>query len=511
MKIISKSGCNLKLIKMSNKKYFVEHEKSKYWSSKNKKNILDVAYKSNKKYLFECDICNHEFEKTITNITSKDSWCPYCANRKLCDDDKCDYCFNKSFASHEKAKYWSDVNEFSPRKVSLHSYVKCIFTCDKCNHEFESSALSINKSGDKNGCPYCSGKILCDDKYCKFCFNKSFASHEKAKYWSNKNKLLPRNVTKCSNLKYFFDCKECNHEIEVGLNRITCESNWCPYCASQKLCDNDDCKFCFVKSFASHEKAKYWSNKNKLLPRNIFLKSDKQCKFDCKECEHTFDMVMKNVTNHNQWCPYCNSRKLCDNKDCNFCFDKSFASSIKSFKWSNKNKLTPREFTFSSNNKAFFNCEECNHEFETAIANISTRNVNCPLCANKTEKKLHKWLTDRYKILYQVGYDWCINSETNKKFKFDFECEDFIIIELDGRQHREQIKNWTSPEITMERDKYKMQKVLENNKAIIRINQETVYYDKNNWEEKLLFLIKELLDKKIPVIKYIDIDESFYN
>jgi hypothetical protein len=33
-------------------------------------------------------------------------------------------------------------------------------------------------------------------------------------------------------------------------------------CNSKQLCDNLECKICFEKSFASHEKSKYWSDKN---------------------------------------------------------------------------------------------------------------------------------------------------------------------------------------------------------------------------------------------------------
>ena len=39
-------------------------------------------------------------------------------------------------------------------------------------------------------------------------FEKSFASHEKAKYWSSKNELKPEGVARGSNKKYWFDSFE---------------------------------------------------------------------------------------------------------------------------------------------------------------------------------------------------------------------------------------------------------------------------------------------------------------
>ena len=38
-------------------------------------------------------------------------------------------------------------------------------------------------------------------------YEESFASHEKAQYWSDKNELKPKQVMKGSHKKYIFDCK----------------------------------------------------------------------------------------------------------------------------------------------------------------------------------------------------------------------------------------------------------------------------------------------------------------
>ena len=63
-------------------------------------------------------------------------------------------------------------------------------------------------------------KILCNNNDCKFCFEKSFASYEKSKYWSNKNIENPRNLMKSSDKKYWFNCNICSHEYECSLSNI---------------------------------------------------------------------------------------------------------------------------------------------------------------------------------------------------------------------------------------------------------------------------------------------------
>ena len=109
----------------------------------------------------------------------------------------------------------------------------------------------------------CSSKRLCDNVDCQTCFEKSFSSHEKSKYWSVKNgDVKPIQVFKGSSNKYWFDCI-CGHSFESALGNIATSNQWCPYCSNppHKLCEKD-CQRCFEKSFASHEKSKYWSDKN---------------------------------------------------------------------------------------------------------------------------------------------------------------------------------------------------------------------------------------------------------
>jgi hypothetical protein len=233
----------------------------------------------------------------------------------------------------------------------------------------------------------CGPKRLCDDEECQTCFEKSFASHDKSKFWSEKNcDVKPRQVFKSSGHKYWFDCDTCCHQFESGLRSITVMKSWCPYCANppQKICKKKDCQTCFEKSFASHEKSKYWSDKNELKPRQVFKSSHNKYWFDC-DCGHQFESILKNITALNSWCPYCAnpSKHLCENKDCQTCFDKSFASHEKSKYWSAKNgDVKPIHVFKSSHTKYWFKCD-CGHQFESVVKSITSLNPTwCPYCGN---------------------------------------------------------------------------------------------------------------------------------
>jgi very-short-patch-repair endonuclease len=348
----------------------------------------------------------------LNNIVQLNRWCSYCANQKLCDNQDCNLCYEKSFASHEKAKYWSEYNKIKPRYVfKSSSSTKYIFNC-YCGHKYE-TMLSNNSD-----CPYCLSKKLCDNQDCKLCYEKSFASHEKAKYWSKKNNIKSREILKGSDNKIIFDCA-CGHEIEQRLADIN-SGKWCSYCSNppKKLCKRDDCKKCFEKSFASHKNVKYWSNKNKENPRNIFL---------------------------------------------------------------------------NCNNKFIFNCAK-GHEYKQILYSVSI-GAGCSYCVNKTEQKLFDQLIKNYPSLQQqFKVKWC----KKKTFLlFDFVIPEYnIIIELDGPQHFIQISNWSSPEETNINDKYKMECANKNKYSVIRLTQEDVFYDIYDWYNELKENIEKIKNDK---------------
>jgi very-short-patch-repair endonuclease len=417
--------------------------------------------------------------------------------------------YERSFASNYRAKYWSNKNNIKPEQVYRTSNKAYIFNCDKCNHHF--SAKLSNISTNDTWCPYCYGDELCNDNKCDMCYNRSFANHPKSLQWSNLNEISPRFVLKGSRKKYLLNCDNCNHTYNIIINRILSENADCPYCFS-KLCSDINCNTCYEKSFASHPKAMYWSSENKLNPRDVRKHSGKKYVFNCDKCNHTFNSYLNNISRDKSWCPYCSIANplLCSNNNCIHCYERSFASHPMSKYWSDKNGVVPRSIFKGTDKKYLFTCNKCNTEFSKRPLSIKYGSW-CPTCKNKTEKKLYKWLEKHYiNIVFQVRYDWCKNPKTNSILPFDFEYNN-ILIELDGPQHFRQISNWRTPEEQNEMDKYKMRQAKDNNKHIIRINQETVLNNINNWKHRLTDYINELLlIHNIPSTRYIDIDSTYF-
>lgn len=456
------------------------HEKSKYWSDKNKLKPHQVKKCSNIEYLFDCP-CGHEIPKSPNSI-NRGEWCPYCSipTQKLCKNE-CHICYPKSFASHPKSIYWSSKNNITTNLVAISSDKKYLFNCDKCKHEFPSLLRSITSG---SWCPYCSIPTtkICDDLNCDHCFNRSFASHPKAIFWSEKNDIKPRNVCKHTKEKYLFKCEVCDHDFPIALSNL-CIGKWCSYCNGDKLCNDISCKWCYEHSLSSIDKE--FINEN---TRKIRKGTNKKITYKCKNCNHIYSK------NHNSdGCSYCSHKILCINENCIFCYKASFASRLESKFWSTKNNLSPRQIIKNSKTKVWLNCEFCHQDYPKFAYSKS----GCRCQKNKTEKKLYDYLICNYPQL-EMGFraQWCKNIETNQYLPFDFVILDYnIIIELDGRQHFEQVMKWKSPDEQRIRDLYKMKCANDNKYSVIRIIQEDVYNDKNDWTNKLTDAIKNIHSK----------------
>lgn len=417
--------------------------------------------------------------------------------------------YENSFVFNPSAKLWSSKNEFKITDIWKSSNQKVWLDCINCTHSYIITACNAMRG---HGCVYCNNLKLCDDTNCRTCHEKSFASSKYAIYWDkNKNIVSPRDIFKCSaKCKYWFICQDCNHEFDVLPNSITTNNCWCPYCKGNKLCNNDECKKCFEKSFASTPFSKYWSNKNELLPRQVIKSSAKQYLFKCS-CGHESKTTLYNARKKNDKCKYCvvPSKTLCDDENCKLCYEKSFASSLLIKYWDiNKNIKKPRQLFKTSQESCWFKCEN-NHSFQLKLSTVAWGNW-CKLCSTKTENKLLNILENLIPIKKGFRAKWCISETSKKCLPFDFVIEKYkIIIELDGDQHFKQVLNWRAPKEQQLNDKYKMVKALENGYSIIRLLQMDVYMNKYDYKKKILETIEDLKNKNKPSIVYLCINNEY--
>jgi very-short-patch-repair endonuclease/DNA-directed RNA polymerase subunit RPC12/RpoP len=470
------------------------------WSPENPLTAFQVLKGSTKKQKFDCPECGHTFEISPNKVTTHGRWCQYCNSTKLCDDDDCEFCWEKSFASAERADYWlKKLNKgLRPRDVCKHSKKKFWFKCWQCDHPFECQLDNVNKL---KMCTFCASKKLCKDDDCKLCYEKSFVSFDEKKVVCLRSKIPARMIFKHSDEKYDFECYKCEHIFNMSMNDVT-NGHWCPFCAHKKFCD-EDCDRCFNNSEKSCDSVEFWSKQNKKDPRYVYKYSNKEYKFDCEECGHTFSMSLYVVNGMGCWCNYCAHKILCENPlECDVCYDNCFASYFRHVNWYQKKNgdVKPQDVFKYSGDKYYFKCDDCGTVFKSILYNIS-RGHWCPTCKHKTEKLVYKWLSkEEYNVNSQPTYKWCINEETGRYLKFDYSFDDIkVILEIDGSQHFRDIAKWDYHTLDerIDRDHLKMKLALEEGYTIIRILQEEILYDKIDWKKILRKAIKEYDEPQI--------------
>jgi very-short-patch-repair endonuclease len=301
---------------------FASSVKSKYWSDKNIDSNLKVLKpkqfmrSSDNEFFFDCPDCNHVITKSLKDV-QKGKWCVFC--QEMCKDEKCEKCKIKSFASQEYAKYFSkkniDINGIwiNPRNISKSSDKIFLFDCPDCKHEFTHSPQSFLYSGYKYDCVYCAGRKMCEDEKCDFCIQKSFQSTEYSKNWCEElnidpltnMKIKPRNIFKYSDTRCYFKCPDCKHTFDTLAYSISYGTG-CRYCmknGQKSLCEDEDCKICFDKSFKSIENSKFLSEtKNKDLNAIYICKfSAVIAVFDCPFCDTEYTAPLGRVS-RGGWC-----------------------------------------------------------------------------------------------------------------------------------------------------------------------------------------------------------------
>jgi very-short-patch-repair endonuclease len=156
-----------------------------------------------------------------------------------------------------------------------------------------------------------------------------------------------------------------------------------------------------------------------------------------------------------------------------------------------------------NNNKFWFSCDECFKPFEISPNKIMMGRW-CGICKNKTEKKIYEHLINYYPELErEFKMSQCKNLETNRYYPFDF-CikEKCVIIELDGRQHFEDVKYWKSSfEDRHVVDVFKQTTANDNGFRVIRLIQEDVWSDKYDWLTELLKNIEDDTKQNIFMCK----------
>lgn len=478
----------------------------------------------------------------VYEIDSKIEWNNFLSFRETSECEKFNIIMDKFEGIRKKRfpdGFWD--NEISHKVYMLILRIKLKFYTMESLYKITKNNFGKNYGGgfiDKYN-----GNISCiltclypkEENLRMFCSFKglTISGTLKVDCWDEENPLQPYEVSMNSHKIFKFKCDACPHTFDSRISDIVSRGNWCPYCSNppKKLCDDTlSCQSCLKKTFHSFDgktlsgtlKVECWSKTNKKEPHEVALQCNDIFEFICDACPHTFDSSLNNIVK-GRWCPYCVNHKLCDDTlSCQSCLSKTFHS----FKgkrpngiltveyWHEDNPKKPHEEFMNSHTIFKFKCDTCPHTFDNTLNSI-VQGRWCPTCKNKTEKLVfeflqtlfskkdvkHQFKHEKVKNIRELPFDICILPHQ-------------IIIEVDGRQHFQNVSQFKSNAVEQcERDCNKMKIIFEEGYSIIRIVQEDIWLPKTRDEmfTKLEKAIQECIHHELPMIHYISVDDSMYD
>ncbi len=315
---------------------------------------LDVTFESSKKVWWKCSK-GHEWETVVCGRSMRG--CPYCGNKKVCDDN----CLTT--VNPRLAREWHPIkNSLTPYDVTFGSGAKIWWQCES-GHEWRTSVAS--RSNGTN-CPYCSGRKASKEN-CLATVNPKLA-----KEWhpTQNGILTPSDIASKSNKKAWWICSK-GHEWRAVVNNRA-YGKGCPYCSGHKV-SKDNCL-----AALNPKLAKEWhSTKNgDLTPSDVTVSSAIRIWWKCSE-GHEWEAIIATRSN-GCGCPYCVGKKVCED-NCLATLNPDLAH-----EWhpARNGDLTPLDVTVSSDKNIWWECLK-GHEWQAGVASRSTGN-GCPGCSGRT-------------------------------------------------------------------------------------------------------------------------------
>jgi very-short-patch-repair endonuclease len=397
-----------------------------------------------------------------------------------------------------------------PEQFTRTSKEKITWVCQNniqacgCSHIWISTIYSRVMG---RGCPFCSHHRVCPHESLQILFP------DIAKQWhpTLNGTLKPTDIRPYSNKKIWWLCEKqcdygCKHIYKTFIYSRTKGNTECPFCSGNKVCKHSSLKAMYPEIAEQFNKDKNIGITTEQLAPHSNLKVEWKCTniFLCG-CLHEWKTKVNDRVTSGSGCPFCARKSICEHQSITYTHKELLCE------WDyEKNDINPNQISFGSNRYAHWKCKK-GHEWKTTIQQRCSGKTGCPLCVNKTEGRMLNYLTKHFEIDNVIPQFKLAECKNKKSLRFDF-ClnKQKLIVELDGRQHFEQVMTWDSPEIIREKDVFKMQYAIKNNYVVVRIYQPDVWNHDEKWlDDNFLPMVKKAISNRKNV--FLSIDENKYN
>jgi rubrerythrin len=269
----------------------------KNWIKINKKtfHIMSEKYISNDDHLiWHCEKCNEEWGANLSNITSKNSDCPYCAGQKIGSKNNLLFLFPSICLEWDYTKN----KNLLPENFVPGSNKKFWWICKKCGYSW--GAKASDRTGKKTGCPACANIANNGKNNLMALFPEIAKEFDLSKNYPK----TPEDYFPESNKKLWWKCSKCGYSWGTTAQKRTRDKNGCPACSGRVPYKNNNLKYIFPSIASEWDFEKNYPK----TPEDYTSKSGKKVWWICDK-GHSYSCTIAHRTFCGIGCSICNQSK----------------------------------------------------------------------------------------------------------------------------------------------------------------------------------------------------------
>jgi hypothetical protein len=330
----------------------------------------EITAGSNKKVWWLCSKNkSHEWQAPCYDRTGKHkSGCAFCSGRRV-HPSNCLANLNP-----ELAKEWHPTKngKLTPYDVTIGSARRVWWRCLK-NPTHEWQAACSNRTGQKQGCPFCANKKADLTN----CLASTFPEIAKEWHPTKNGSLTPQQVTPGCDKKVWWLCSnDPSHEWKATCKDRTKKRSLCPFCTQRKVT--------YSTSLAIKEPdiAREWhpQKNGNLTPYDLVPGSTKKVWWQCRNNPmHEWKVrCIDRTGKRKRGCPYCAGQRVHPSS----CLANTNPEIAREWHPQKNGFLTPYDVTAGSGKKVWWRCSKnSTHEWKaTCIDRTGKRKRGCPYC-----------------------------------------------------------------------------------------------------------------------------------
>lgn len=382
------------------------------------------------------------------------------------------WCLNNGSFGKQLMTEWTgeceDGTHYRIDEVSRGSIKKLKWKCNK-GHEWYADVL--NRTSHKTYCPYCGGKRATkENNLMTWCLSNGSFGKQLISEWTGEcedgTHYELSEVARASGKKFKWKCSK-EHEWLVAVKYRTVQKQGCPYCASQRVTEENSLKtWCLSNGAFGEQLMSEWTgecdDRNHYETNEVARASHKKFKWVCSN-GHEWFAIISDRTRYGHGCPYCfkeNQSELIrkaktseENSLKTWCLNSGSWGKTLMSEWTGKcddgSHYEIDKVARGSQKKFKWICSK-GHEWFTEVNGRTARKHGCPYCNASGTSYPEQFIYQSLKQIYPSAENRCkvLRSTQNPQgIEFDIGIPDIpLCIEYspthwhEGKEERDQYK-----------------------------------------------------------------------